>query len=148
MEEVSREITLKAQQRGIDQVFLEVPIWFSSQLLTKRKEQFYYAGTLDSDMVFFDRGLPDIVAYLDYIDFDIPERFKVVCQNHRYDKVFILEPWKAIYTHDNVRYESFKQAIEIHKYIIKWYHVFNYELLTVPQESIEKRVVYILENCQ
>ena len=147
MEEVSREITLKAQKRGIHQIFFEDPIWFSTQLLAQRKEQFCDAESMDSDLVFFDRGLPDVVAYLDYIDCDYPYKFTDECQNYRYDKVFILEPWEAIYTQDNERYESFKQAVKIQNYLIKWYHKFNYELLTVPQESVENRVIYILENC-
>ena len=70
MEEISRQITIDAQKNGVKQLFLEDPIWFSQQLLDKRKKQFFKSEALDEDVVFFDRGLPDIVAYLDYIKTD------------------------------------------------------------------------------
>ena len=37
MEEISREITIKAQKEGIDQLFLTEPILFSKLLLQGRK---------------------------------------------------------------------------------------------------------------
>ena len=45
MEEISREITLKGQNKGIDQLFLKDPALFSKQLLEARKKQFIEADT-------------------------------------------------------------------------------------------------------
>ena len=67
-------------------------------------------------------------------------------KKHKYDKVFILMPWKDIYIQDNERYETFEQASEIHEYLIKWYTSFNYELVEVPQSTLENRVDFILNN--
>ena len=55
-------------------------------------------------------------------------------------------PWKNIYVQDNERYETFEQATEIHKYLTKWYTRFNYELIKVPQSTVENRVDFILNN--
>ena len=52
MEEISRKITLKAQNEGVDQLFLKDPIWFSEQLLEARKKQFIESDTADSPLVF------------------------------------------------------------------------------------------------
>ena len=111
-----------------------------------RKKQFIDADTANSPFVFFDRGLPDVIAYLDYIDSNYSEEFINSCQKHKYDKVFILMPWKDIYIQDNERYETFEQATEIHEYLIKWYTSFNYELVEVPQSTLENRVDFILNN--
>ena len=146
MEEISREITLKAQNEGVDQLFLKDPIWFSEQLFEARKKQFIDADTAKSSFVFFDRGLPDVIAYLDYIDCNYTEEFINSCKKYKYDKVFILMPWKDIYIQDNERYETFEQATEIHEYLIKWYTSFNYELVEVPQSTLENRVDFILNN--
>jgi predicted ATPase len=146
MEEISRKITLKAQNEGVDQLFLKDPIWFSEQLLEARKKQFIDADTANSPFVFFDRGLPDVIAYLNYIDSNYSEEFINSCIKHKYDKVFILMPWKDIYIQDNERYETFEQATEIHEYLIKWYTSFNYELVEVPQSTLENRVDFILNN--
>ena len=146
MKEISRALTLKAQKEGVDQLFLKDPLWFSEQLLELRVKQFNKAHQSLSNLVFFDRGLIDIVAYLDYINCEYSNKFKLECKKNRYDKVFILNPWKAIYTQDNERYETFKQSTEIHKFLVKWYNYFDYKLIEVPQLSVEERVAFILEN--
>ena len=65
MEEISRQVTIDAQDNGIDQLFLKDPLLFSQQLLLGRQNQFTQANDLKQDLVFFDRGLPDVIAYLD-----------------------------------------------------------------------------------
>ena len=67
MDEISRQITIEAQKKGVKQLFLEDPIWFSKHLLEARKNQFLVSQNFNEPLVFFDRGLPDVVAYLDYI---------------------------------------------------------------------------------
>jgi len=146
MEEISRQITIDAQKNGVKQLFLEDPIWFSQQLLDKRKKQFFESEALDEDVVFFDRGLPDIVAYLDYIKTDFGKPFIAACENHKYDQVFILPPWKKIHKTDNERYESFKQLMIIHEYLEKWYHRFGYNIIEVAPGAVEDRIEFILNS--
>ena len=67
LEEISRQVTLEAKNQGIDQLFLSDPLLFSELLLKGRQKQFQQAETLAADTVFFDRGIPDIVAYMDFI---------------------------------------------------------------------------------
>ena len=145
-EEVSREIIKKAKKRGIDQIFLDSPIWFSEKLLTQRIKQFKEAEKNIDQYVFFDRGIPDIVAYLDYIKCNYSNIFIKESYKYRYDKVFVLPPWKEIYIRDNERYETFDQAVEINKFLVKWYTKFDYEIKSIPKLSIENRIDFILEN--
>ena len=146
MDEISRQVTLDAQKNGIEQLFLEDPIWFSKQLLESRKKQFIEAQNSDESVVFFDRGLPDIVAYLDYIKSDYGQEFITVCEVYKYDTIFILPPWKAIYKTDNERYESFDQLLEIHEFLKKWYSKFGYEIIEVHIGSIQERIKFILNR--
>ena len=46
MEEISRQITIDAQKKGIEQLFLEDPLLFSQQLLIGRQNQFNQADSL------------------------------------------------------------------------------------------------------
>ena len=96
--------------------------------------------------MFFDRGIPDIVAYLDYIKFNYSNIFIEESYNYRYDKVFILPPWKEIYIRDSERYETFDQAVVINEFLVKWYTKFGYEIKSIPKLSIENRIDFILEN--
>ena len=145
-DEISREITLKAQQEGIAQLFLTKPLLFSELLLEGRKKQFEEALAHESPLVFLDRGIPDIIAYMDYIKDDYPELFTSSCANHRYSNVFILAPWQEIYKSDNERYETFDQALDIHDYLVNTYTKYGYNLSDVPFDSVAKRVDFILKN--
>jgi len=144
LEEISRQVILDAKKEGIDQLFLTNPLLFSDMLLEGREKQFQSACTLESDIVFFDRGIPDVLAYMDFIGDEYPNRYIDICKNSKYDAVFILKPWEAIYTSDNERYEDFNQAKEIHKYLINTYQSYNYQLIDVPFDTIEKRTDFIL----
>lgn len=144
LEEISRQVTLEAQQNGISQLFLSEPLLFSDLLLEGRSRQFDEAELFSSEFVFFDRGLPDVVAYLDYMKHDYPENYNTICEEKRYDHIFILAPWQEIYKSDNERYESFEQAIEIHHYLLETYNRFKYELHDVPFGSVGSRTDFIL----
>lgn len=144
LEEISRQVTLEARESGIEQLFLTQPLLFSELLLKGRKNQFDQATTYHKNFVFLDRGLPDVLAYMNYIGNEYPDPFTEACKNNIYDRVFILAPWQEIYISDNERYENFDQAIEIHQHLIITYASFGYDLLDVPFSSVEKRTDYIL----
>lgn len=146
LEEISRQVTLDAQKEGIDQLFLTNPLLFSERLLKGRQQQFIDANTIENPIVFFDRGVHDVLAYMDYIGDEYPQGFIDICNNSKYDYSFILKPWEDIYTSDNERYENFDQALEIHDNLLKTYKSYNYQLLDVPFDTVKNRVDFILNT--
>jgi predicted ATPase len=144
--EISREITHEAKKRGIEQLFLEDPLLFSQMLLDGRIKQFYNAKNEPHQWVFIDRGIPDVVAYLNYIGDGFPAHFDTACRENVYDKIFILPPWERIYESDNERYESFEQAKTIHKHLTKTYNEYGYNLIEVPKDSVDNRIIFILDK--
>ncbi|WP_372754384.1 AAA family ATPase [Mariniflexile sp.] len=144
LEEISRQVTLDAQKKGTSQLFLTEPLLFSELLLKGRIRQFEQSNYLKSDFIFFDRGVPDVLAYMNYIGDTYPQYFIDACKKAVYDTVFILKPWKEIYVSDNERYESFKQAEEIHDHLLSTYQHYNYNLIDVPFGTIEYRTNFIL----
>lgn len=148
MEEISRSVILNAQKNGINQLFLEDPLLFSKTILKGRLKQFKAANAFTIPLVFFDRAIPDIVAYLDYNGNTYTNTFTIPCTNFKYDAVFILKPWQAIYTIDNERYESFEQAKRIYKNILNTYKKYNYTPIDVPFGSVKERTSFILNTLQ
>lgn len=144
--EISREVTLEAQKRGIEQLFLEDPLLFSQMLLDGRIRQFNSAQNEPHQWVFIDRGIPDVVAYMDYIGDDFPEHFNKACLENVYTKIFMLPPWEEIYESDSERYENFEQAKTIHKHLIKTYTDYGYNVIEVPKDSIDNRIIFILDK--
>ncbi|MFI8380180.1 AAA family ATPase [Leeuwenhoekiella sp. NPDC079379] len=145
-DEVSREVTKAAQEKGIDQLFLTQPLLFSELLLERRIKQYKEASQLDQEFVFIDRGIPDVAAYMDFIGQDYPDNFKEACTSYKYDHIFILPPWRDIHITDQERYESFEEALKIQEELVKTYTHYGYTPIEVPKTDVEKRVAFILEN--
>jgi len=77
--EISREVTLEAKKRGIEQLFLTEPLLFSQMLLDGRLKQYHNAHQEANHPVFIDRGIPDILAYMDFIGDEYPDHFENHC---------------------------------------------------------------------
>ena len=145
-DEISRQVTLQARKDGIEQMFLTEPLLFSKKLLEGRTQQFLDATKESESFVFLDRGLPDVLAYLDYIGDTYPEYFVKACEVYQYDYIFVLAPWQDIFKSDSERYESFEEAIEIHQHLLETYKRFGYKLIDVPFGSIKNRADFVLES--
>ncbi|WP_040253614.1 AAA family ATPase [Psychroserpens mesophilus] len=144
-EEISRQVTLDARKDGIEQLFLTKPLLFSELLLEARTKQFIEATSLKKNLVFLDRGLPDVIAYMEYANSEYPDHFTETCKTYQYDNVFVLAPWQEIFVSDSERYENFDQAVQIHDALLNTYEQFGYKLIDVPFDSIEKRTDFILD---
>lgn len=144
--EVSREVIQEAQKRGIDQLFLEQPLLFSELLLEGRIKQFEAAKKENANIIFLDRGIPDILAYMHYIGDSYPSFFDEACKNHIYSKIFVLPTWKEIYVSDEERYETYEQAVLIQQHLVETYLKYGYELIEVPKDTVEKRMEFLLQN--
>ncbi len=143
--EISRSVTLNAQESGIDQLFLEKPLLFSELLLEGRIKQFQNAQNESHDVVFIDRGIPDVLAYMHYIGDDYPDFFDAACRHNKYTKIFLLPPWQEIYVSDNERYENYEQAREIYKHLVETYQKYEYDLIEVPKDTVDNRILFILD---
>ncbi|NAS30365.1 AAA family ATPase [Flavobacteriaceae bacterium R38] len=152
-EEVIRDMTKKAKAEEKSSIFasnpivsVEDPLSFNIQILEGRIQQFLNAPKQCKKPVFYDRGIPDVLAYMDFFAQEYGQKFTEACENHRYEKVFILPPWKEIFTSDNERFESFDQTVGIHHSLEKIYRLFGYDPISVPFGSIHERIHFILDH--
>lgn len=96
--------------------------------------------------MFYDRGLPDVTAYLRYLNTPYPKEFDQTCMDNKYDFVFLLPPWEAIYQQDNERYESFDQALMIFEHLRDTYKEYGYRVWEVPTASLDDRIDHMLNQ--
>lgn len=146
MSEISREVTLKARKDGAEQLFLTEPLRFSQLLLEGRVNQYAEADVFKEKKVFFDRGIPDVHAYMNFFKTDYPDIYIESSNKYRYSHIFLLPPWKAIYTSDNERYETYEQSLEIYKCLKESYTDCNYKVIEVPYGTVIERTDYILNS--
>ncbi len=144
MPEVSRSVTREAQNRGIDQLFLQDPLVFSELLLKERINQYEMAEKFADEIIFFDRGIPDVMGYLDYLGVEYPELFRMESHQRRYDRILMMPPWKKIYQTDSERYESFDQSLLIFEKLKRTYAELGYPFEIIPEASVDNRIEFIL----
>ena len=89
---------------------------------------------------FFDRGLPDLIAYALRFGVD-PVEVESAARARRYAApVFVLPPWKKIFRQDELRRGTYLQYEEFHLGIVSAYRALGYRLLEVPKASVLERV--------
>ncbi len=146
MEEISRQVTRKAQEEGIEQLFLEDPLLFSKLLLKGRIQQYKEASKGNEKLIFFDRGIPDVHAYMNYMGVAYPDTYLKNSRNYKYDYVLLMPPWEKIYITDTERYESFEQSLAIYNHLKHAYEDLGYEVMEIPITSVEERIDFILKT--
>jgi len=152
-EEVIRKLTAAAQDAGDIKETHSNPIAlvpdskkFNSTLIKLRIDDYLAAEKLSTEICFFDRGMPDVLAYMTYFDQAYGSDFIDICKSYTYDYMFLLPPWKAIYTDDEERFETFEQATDIYHHLHDTYHRFGYKVIEVPYGNVEERARYILNS--
>lgn len=144
--EIAREITLNAKKNGVDQLFLSDPFAFSEALLKGRIQQYNDALLAKENVVYIDRGIPDITAYLDFLNQHYPNKFSEANTKFRYDKIFYFPLWEDIFKNDNERYENLEEAKKIDFHLKKTYKDLGYTIITVPKTTIIKRADFIIQH--
>jgi len=145
-DESSREVTKKYKNSSSEQYFLSNPIDFSNILMNKRKNQFEKGSNSKNDYFFYDRGIPDVLAYLNFKKIEYKKSMMEDILKFKYDAIFIAEPWEDIYKNDSERYETYDELLKIDAQIKKIYKQLGYNIIILPKKSVEDRVTFILET--
>jgi predicted ATPase len=127
-------------------VFAKDPLDFNTKLLNGRISQFKQSDTFDENLFFFDRGIPDVLAYMDFFNQDYDNLFIDACNHYKYSDVFLLPPWQAIYKKDSGRFESFDEVLQIHEHLKRTYTLLGYTIIELPFETVEVRTNFILNH--
>jgi predicted ATPase len=101
-------------------------------------------STLKKDeVIFFDRGVPDSIAYYKLNGLDPTEPFQKSGEV-RYQNVFLFE--KLRFLTDPVRSEDEKTARRLNRLIEESYQSLGYDIIHVPVLSVEERTEFILKH--
>ena len=121
------------------------PVPFAHEILNADIEKYRKINASDCP-TFFDRSVLDALFMLDAANaLTLPQAERYI-QAFPYNRtVFLLSPWKKIYTTDSERDQTFEQAVEVCEGLERWYRQWGYEMLEVPHCNVEKRVLFIIE---
>lgn len=137
--EVSREI-IREQQKLKGNLFP----WgnlkgFAKECFLRMNEQINLAK---KGINFYDRAMPDIVAYLEKENHEIPLQYYK--KNSFYNKyVFYLPLWQEIYKNDPQRPETLFTAKKIDEQLKVTYKKLGFVLIEVVKKSVYERANFI-----
>lgn len=136
-----------AEQRAIGGSGLpEADARLFTQLMLGKMKQAYHKHLNSKDIVFFDRGLPDLAGYADLFNIDSTP-FISAANEYRFNKhVFMFNGWKGIYTTDDERKMSLEDANRFGVDVRKIYEDCGYILHDVPFVSVDERVEFIIKK--
>jgi predicted ATPase len=145
-EEASRQVIASAVASGSDCLPWTDLACFAGKVL-ERMTTLYTQAVANAGITFFDRGIPDIIAYLKAASLPVDNKYYTAFQQHSYHPLaFILPPWKAIYVNDAERWQTFDEAVHLYTCIRETYEVLGFTLITVPEGTVENRMQFIQQT--
>jgi predicted ATPase len=116
---------------------------FAAKMFTRELHAYKEAGSLQGQVI-FDRGLPDIVGYLQLCGLDVPVALMHAAEVLRYaERVFIAPHWPAIYEQDAERQQGETEAKATFEAMVQAYTSLGYQLVHLPLVSVEERAAFI-----
>lgn len=95
-------------------------------------------------ITFFDRGLPDLIAYLDVAGLPItPAYYRAVADYPYHRRVFLAPPWPEIYVNDPERWQTVAEAAALHEALRHTYERLGFEILALPRAPVAARVAFV-----
>jgi predicted ATPase len=138
--EAARQVIAEEQKKENGILPWKDLVAFQSLLLERQR---MLESSLQPGMNFLDRSMIDGVAYFLLASATPPEFVMNAARERSYDMVFLLDLIPG-YHNDEVRWEGFETAREIHAHTERVYRGFGYSPILVPAVSPEERVELIL----
>ncbi len=126
---------------------LEHPDEFQRRIIQLQCRREMQAAERANGPVFLDRGRPDGVAYCLEAGVEVPSDIDTLCQQARYDYVFLLDTLTE-FTHrpDTGRIGDADQSRRVRDHMLEVYRRYGYDPIVLPETSISERVQCVLET--
>lgn len=119
---------------------------FAAQMLGWELRSHREARALAGPVV-LDRGIPDVIGYLQLCGLPVPAPVERAAAAYRYNRtVFIAPHWLEIYAQDAERRQDAAEAQATHEAMSQVYGALGYRLVALPRASVAARAVFVRER--
>jgi predicted ATPase len=143
-DEISRAVIKQQLELGTNLVPWDDLSGFSHLVNLGQKKQYEEAKT--GKWNFYDRGIPDVLAYLRKENIHEEELEQCAKDNGYHSTVYLTPPWPEIYAQDAERREDLDAMMAIHSALIEVYESLGYQVKEVPKAPIEERLAFVLND--
>jgi predicted ATPase/8-oxo-dGTP pyrophosphatase MutT (NUDIX family) len=142
--EVARAIIQEQNRIGGDAVHTKDQRAFCQLMLEASRSNFQRLEA-DSDLIFFDRGVPGLAGYSLMTEESVNDQVAQAVNQYRYNPfVFCFPPWEGIYKNDAEREQDFSEAVLTYNVLKQVHNDLGYFSIDVPKASVDERVDFIL----
>ena len=139
--EVARRIL---QQPGGMALRADDPLGFAEAMAAAHKRE-YEQHRRGAGPVLFDRGLPDVVGFLDVSGLQVPRSVDRACRDLRYDgPIFRAPAWSEIYAQDDERIQDWAQAVASDEAVTAAWKHYGYPVIELPLDDVSTRLQFLL----
>ncbi len=115
-----------------------------AELARARMVAQHAAASSSAGPVFFDRGLPDLLAYLEVAGQPVPAAIRAAVAAHPYQApVLLAPPWPEIYVNDAERWQTLAEAEALYHALRRTYQALGYPVLDLPRAPVAARVAFV-----
>ena len=141
--EVARE--LLRQPGGMD-LRERDPLGFAEAMAEAHRRE-YERHAASPGPVLFDRGLPDVVGFLDVSGLPVSPAIDRACRTLRYTGPILRAPaWADIYVQDAQRIQDWAGAVASDEAVTAAWQRYGYEVVGLPLVGVEERLAFV-ESC-
>jgi predicted ATPase len=119
------------------------PLGFADAMLDAHLREF--SATRDTDRpVIFDRGLPDVVGFLDVSGLAVSAQIDAACRTVRYEGPILRAPaWQEIYRPDRERIQDWAGAVASDEAVTAAWRRYGYEVFDLPFGPVADRLAFL-----
>lgn len=140
----SHEVARKILQRpgGMD-LRASDPLGFADAMLAAHLAELDAQADVEGPVV-FDRGLPDVVGFLDVSGLPVSPEIDRACRTVRYHgPIFRAPAWQDIYRQDAERIQTLAEAIASDEAVIAAWRRYGYEVVDLPLAPVAQRLAFV-----
>ncbi len=143
MPEAGRAVIQEELAAGGSALPWKDPLAFAEKMLERDIATWEAAQRLEGPAI-FDRGIPDVMGYLQWSGLSIPPHLAQAATTWRYNRrVFIAPAWPEIFTQDAERKQTLVEAEATCHVMREVYAGLGYELVDLPLISIMDRAAFV-----
>ena len=112
--------------------------------LTLSRAMYLYNSTPDAGATFVDRSILDCAAACKHLFGRVPDHVENAVALYRYfPTVFMVPPWKEIFSTDRERKHGFADAVAEYERLIPFYETNGYRIVRVPMDTVANRADFL-----
>jgi predicted ATPase len=97
--------------------------------------------------ILLDRGVPDVIGYLELYGLPVPTHMRKAAELYRYNRrVFIAPFWPDIFAQDAERKQTAEEAAATGRVLTDVYAELGYELIQLPRCSVSERADFVRDQ--